>query len=126
MADNFTTCGNYFTWDTILMALIDDVDTLALSREHTGIRVVADGVGTLPTTALSCNSKDDFMQLIRQCLCVADDGRMALRTCPVIHNNGTGLNPMECGTGQDYWQRLAKLFVYTPSGTLALYIASIT
>ena len=126
MADNYTTCGNYFTWDTILMALIDDVSTLALSREHTGFRVVDEGVGTRPTTALSCTSKDDFMQLIRQCLCVADDSRMALRVCYVLHSNGLGLSPMECGTGQDYWQRLAKLFVYTESGTLAVYIASIT
>lgn len=126
MANDFYSCGNYLTLDQILLNLIDDVDTLSESRAFCGIRTVAATIATRDIQPINCTSKDEFIQLLRQALCTASDGRMALRIIYTAHVSGLALNPMSCVIKDDFWQRLGRCFVHTDDGKVAMYFANIT
>lgn len=124
----FLGCGNKGLEPLeIFLALIDDVDTLTVTRAFTGIRTIQKTIATRdPLPTMTCASKEEVFSLFQQALGIADDGRMALNVVIGDKANGIGLNSMQCGVDETIWGRLSRLFVNTSDGEVAVYINNIT
>lgn len=111
----------------IFLSLIDDVDTLAVSRAFTGIRYTTKTIAAVdPIPTITCATKESVVNLLQRALGVGTDGRMTINVVTGDKLDGAGLNPMPCASGLNIWERLARLFVNTNDGEVAIYMARLT
>ena len=121
MAD-FITCPNKDSvFNTLLRAIYAQVD----ADETYGLRVVQKT--KKEGGVITCNTKDDFEQLFRQALDLADDSKPALRICVTDFADGAGLtNADECGIHKSLDLLSRIVFVYTTDDEVALSLLNIT
>lgn len=124
----YTTCSNKgLSFKEIVLTLIDDVDTLAVLRAFTGIRTTAKTIAVAnPIPTITCASKESVFALLQRALGVGTDGRMTINIVYADKLDGAGLNPMPCGQGLTEWERIARLFVNTIDGEVAIYVNNLT
>jgi len=124
----FTTCTNKgLSLKEILLTLIGDVDTLAVSRAFAGIRITTKTIAAVdPIPTPTCAGKDEWFSLLQRALAIGTDGQMTLNVVIEDKLDGAGLNPMPCGSGLTLEERLARLFVNTIDGEVAVYISRLT
>ena len=125
----FNTCVNKDVFSTVLqiaLSLIDDVDTLAVTRAFSGIRTTRKTISRAPELKITCATKEDFENLLRMALGVGTDNIVTLNVIVGDKLDGAGLNRMQCGHNENIWERLARCFVNTDDGEVAVYIANLT
>jgi hypothetical protein len=124
----YNTCSNKgLSFKEILLTLIGDVDTLTVDRAFAGIRITSKTIALIdPIPTPTCAGKDEWFNLLQRALGIGTDGQMTLNVVMEDSLDGAGLNPMPCGSGLTVEERLARLFVNTIDGEVAVYVSRLT
>lgn len=122
MADFFSCTNNSIGILTLLQSLIAK-DSSGMYYIKT-VQVTANGS---PTSPISCDTQDDFVQLFNQSIVLADDGYPAIRVVLTDFANGAGLSlGEECGVEKSLELLGRMCFVYDTNDNVAINLANIT
>lgn len=115
--DNFITCGNDIDFKSIMMSLIGE------ANGGCGVlRTYCLNINQLTTcTAIDCGTFQQFIDLFRQAICIADDGLPAIRTITLQVDEQNPITPyLACASGVTFEEALNRLFVSTNEGVAVM------
>lgn len=119
-------------------AITPELIFAAISRGFTSLAVedYSCGIGctatSLPqsharTTPIICGSPADLMELIKQALVMADDGKVALRTATISSEDGADFDEcVGCQNGETWYQLASRMFAYDANGDVCVLIALVS
>ena len=114
--DNYIQCGNDIDLQSIFMSLLANANGCGLIRSYC---VPIQSFTTC--TSINCGTFEDFLDLLRQSIAIADDGLPALRVVTLQVDEQNPITPfMACAQGITYEEALNSIFVQTSEGTAIL------
>ena len=120
MADFITCSNNFITCLTLLRGLF-----AADANEVYGLRVVEKTMSE--GDVITCSTHEEFEQLFKKAIEIADDNKPALRVCMTAKANGVGLVDANLCDEHKSMELLSRLvFVYDTNGDVAVNLWSIT
>ena len=128
MASDFNSCGfGGITPELIFRSVLRGYSPIGGLEPFCGLGIVETTCSRGHITPHVCTSENDLYLLIQRSLVMADDGKVAIRSCTSTNNNGLGLASCQsCASGEPWYQMAARLFSLDDNGDVCLLIANIT
>ena len=127
MSDFVDCTSNGFGWLTILAALFAEEQNLALAETGQYAFRIVQKEADRDTEAISCDTKDTFIELFHRAIETADDGKPALRVVITDRADGAALEDVpNCGDYEGLDQLARNTFIMTSDGEVAVNLANIT
>ena len=129
MADFYTCTSNLsaFTVETLLMALFAEEQNIALAETGQYAFRIVEKTADRDTPVIACNDKDSLLELFRQAIDLADDGKPALRVVITNRADGAALEDVpNCTDAENLTLFARNTFIMTTDGEVALNLANIT
>jgi len=127
---NFITCAqklNGFPIEVLLAALFAEEQNIALAETGQYAFRIVSKTADRDTEAISCDTKQSFMELFHQALDLADDGKPALRVVITDRADGAALEDVpNCGDYESLELFARNAFIMTSDGEVAVNLANIT
>ena len=129
MAD-FYNCNNNlsaFPIEVLLMALFAEEQNIALAETGQYAFRIVSKTADRDSTVIACKDKDSFVELFRQALDLASDGKPALRVVITDRLEGAALEDVPNCTDAESLELFARnTFIMTSDGEVAVNLANIT